>query len=51
VPQVAYAIASDLHDLGNSVGIIVAVIIGTGLLASIVFDFDKIPLWAFFNIW
>ena len=51
VPQVDYKIDSDLSDLGTSVGIITAVIIGAGLLASIIFDFDKTPLWTFFNIW
>ena len=51
VPQVNYSIESNFSSFGSSVGVIVAVIIGTGLLASIVFEFDKTPLWTFFNIW
>ena len=51
VPQMNYSIESDLSSFGSSVGIIVAVIIGIGLLASIFFEFDKTPFWTFFNIW
>jgi hypothetical protein len=51
IPQIEPIVADEASKLGLTIGILVAVVIGLGLLIAYFFELDQTPFWLFFNVW